>query len=187
MNKFIKKLILLIFTPFILILFIVILWDPFKVFFNYKDFYKNNRITNNREQVCLTLFNRRDFKNIHNIIIGSSRSQAFKTSDWMFHLGGNKYNYFHWDGNGMGLYRAANAIKYLSNKTNKIDNILLIVDTDFFLELSNPKEFLIIQPPSVSNQSYIYFYSRFLKASLDYKFIFSNFIYYVFYYIFLLQ
>ena len=55
---FFRRFFNIILLPLLLIFIFVLIWDPFKVFFTYDDYYKNNKITNNREHVCLKLFKR---------------------------------------------------------------------------------------------------------------------------------
>ena len=179
MNLFLIRISKVVIIPIIIFVFILIYWDPFKVFFLYRDYYTNNSITCNREDICFKLLNKRD-NNISNFIVGSSRSQAFKTVFWSKKINQNPKNCFHYDGSGMGIYRATKAIQYIDKKTNKIDNLLLIIDTDFFMENSNkngqfiPEGHLYIQHPAVSGESKLSYYWTFLKASFDPQFIFFN-------------
>ena len=178
MKKFIQKIVRIIVIPSIVFIAILIYWDPFKVYFSYDDYYTNNRIKGNREDVCLHLFNRLENKNeVTNFIVGNSRSQAFKTSDWKNYLGDSNGKCFHYDGSGFGLFRANNAIKYLSNSNDKIENILLIIDTEFLKETSLSNEHIFIQPPAVSNESKLSYYSVFFKSSINLNFIACNLIY----------
>ena len=175
MKVFLKRILLNFFLPIFLVLISVLIWDPFKVFFNYDDYYTNNPITGNREDVCVKLLDKTP-NNISNFIIGSSRSQAYKTSYWSNLINQPHNTTFHYDGSGFGLYRTKNAIKYLA-ENYKIKNVLLIVDTDFFGEITNNPGHLFIQPPIVSNENKMAYYVTFLKASIDLKFIGYNLIY----------
>jgi hypothetical protein len=154
---------------------LVIFWDPFKVLLEYDDYYNNNPITGNREDICNKLL-LKSSENISNFIIGSSRSQAYKTAVWCTKIQEPMNKTFHYDGSGFGLYRSTNAIKFLA-ENYKINNVLLIVDTDFFSETVNNPGHLFIQPPHVSNESRFLYYFTFIKASLDIKFIFYNIVY----------
>jgi hypothetical protein len=170
-SLFISKIYQIFLLPSAIVLILLLLWDPFKVFFNYKDYY-DSRVSGNREFICYKLFNRlEDKSNISNFIIGSSRSQSFKTRQWKKYI--KKGEMFHWDGSGLGLYRSANAIDYLSKSTNKIDNILLIVDPLFFREIEDKKNHIAIQPPQVSNESSLDFYFQFFRAEVNFRFLFS--------------
>ena len=162
--------------PAILIAVSLVVWDPFKVFFDYEDYYTNNRISGNREAVCVELFEKREIKPT-SFIIGSSRSQAFKTNYWATKISENPQTCFHYDGSDLGLYRATKAIQWIDKKSPQINNLLLVVDTDFFRETSSPQGHLFIQPYIVSGDSRISYYLSFIKASIDPFFIFNNLIY----------
>jgi hypothetical protein len=158
--------------PVIIGLILIVYWDPFKVFFKYQDYYSNNLIPGNREHICLDLLQNNP-NNISNFIIGSSRSLAFKTTYWSKKIKEPVNSCFHYDGSGFGLYRALNAFRYLNEKHN-VNNVLLIIDIEFFSELSNPKEHLFIQPPSLTNESNFIYYLTFIKASIDLEFLLFN-------------
>jgi hypothetical protein len=175
MKEFIIKICLTIILPLICGLIVTIYWDPFKVFFKYDDYYTNNPIAGNREDNCVKLLTNTPNK-ISNFIIGSSRSLAYKTSYWCKKIQQPNNTAFHYDGNSLGLYKTTNAIKFLTKKF-KINNVLLIVDLEFFGETGNSPGHLFIQPPIVSNESKFSYYFTFLQASIDFKFIFYNIIY----------
>jgi hypothetical protein len=175
MKKFIKKIIYNFLFPILFCVFLVIQWDPFKVFLSYSDYYNNNNNPLNRENVCFNLLNQRG-DNISNFIIGSSRSHAYKTEKWCSKINQAKNTVFHYDGSELGLFRATNVIKYLSQRY-KIKNILLITDEWFFRETKMPSNHLYIQPPVVSNENIIYFYSTFIKSAISFKFVFSNLVF----------
>ena len=175
MKKFITTICFKFILPIIFLLTVSIYWDPFKVFFSYEDLLTNNPITSNREYMCLKLLQKNPNK-ISNFIIGSSRSLVYKTSYWCEKIQQPNNTCFHYDGSGLGLFRASNAIKYLSKK-HKIKNVLLIIDIESFSETKNPEGHLFIQPPSLTNQSKFLYYFTFLKASVDPKFMFYNIVY----------
>lgn len=176
MKNFLKIFLKLIVLPALFIIALVIYWDPFKIYFSYDDYYTNNVITGNREDICYKLYNKSAQKK-SNFIIGNSRSHAFKTNYWSKKISQKPTTCFHYDGSGMGLYRATNAIIYLDNQTEKIDNILLVIDPTFLNEIENPSDHLFIQHPCVSNESKIAYYWTFIKSSIDVKFILYNIIY----------
>ena len=176
MNRFLKTIFKYFIVPAIELVMLAIFWDPFKIFFKYSDYYGPNRLAINRENACFVMLERSGPKNKHNFIIGSSRSQAFKTHIWAGYIGCSEQSCFHYDGNGMGLYRTTNAVKYLS-KECEIKNLLLLMDTDFFEETTNPPGPLYIQSPWLSNESPIPYYYKFITASLDPRFIGCNMFY----------
>lgn len=160
-----------VFVPIITVLAGLTFWDPFKVFFNYQDYYTNNIIANNREHVCYTLLNQQKENSKTNYIIGNSRSQAFKCAYWSNKISQHPNKCFHYDGSSFGIFRTANAIEYLSKKNQGINNILLIIDNEYFRETSSQEGYLFIQHPKVSNSNLLNYYWTFLKASLNLEFI----------------
>lgn len=177
MKRFITRTLICL-TVFTVLLLPAILWDPFKVFFYYKDYYKGSKINLNREHTCLAILNNRPNKrNIANFIIGSSRSQAYKTADWAPLIGASPNTCFHFDGNGLGLYRTANIFAYLDSHVDKLSNVLLMIDVPFLDELENPSDYLYTQPPAISGEFAPLYYAKFFKASLNPAFIFYNVLY----------
>jgi hypothetical protein len=141
-------------------------WDPFRVFRYSEEFYQNNLINSNREFICLELFKRRnrDSNSVENLIIGNSRSQAFKTEVWSNFICVDYKKSFHYDGSSFGLYRTKNALQYLTENCDTIKNLLLVMDVEFFSEVSNPKQYMYAQPPEVSRENGLLFYYQFLKS-----------------------
>jgi hypothetical protein len=175
MKEFSRRIFFSFILPCIIIVVSAVVWDPFKIFFSYNDYYTNNPIYGNREDICLKLLEKTPNK-ISNFIIGNSRSQAYNTEYWCGLINQPHNTAFHYDGSAFGLYRLKNCIKYLAHNY-KINNVLLIVDIDFFDETTNDSRHLFIQPPKVSKESKFVYYSTFIKASLDLKFIGFNIIY----------
>lgn len=174
MKHFISRFLLCLII-FFLLLTPAILWDPFKVFFYYKDYYTNEGMTGNRDIVTLSIFNHNPGKRkLANFIIGSSRSHAFKTGYWAPLINQPPDKCFHFDGYGLGLFRSANLFTYIEENVDKIDNILLIIDAASFEELENPTDHRYSQPPAISHEFAPVYYFRFFKASLNPTFIASN-------------
>lgn len=178
MKTFIKKITLLTLLSISIIIVICLIWDPFKVFRKYEDYYSNSITDSNKEFVSyMTFKSKPDRWNINSVIIGSSRSQAFKIRDWIEILNKNNYhniNGFHFDGYAMGLYRIQNLIYYIDNNVKNLKNILLIVDNSTFKEVENPSDVLHMQPPEISNESSILFYYNVIKSSLSKDFLIDN-------------
>ncbi|HEY1047552.1 MAG TPA: hypothetical protein VGF79_13995 [Bacteroidia bacterium] len=178
MKKFLKKTFILAFIPLFVLLLAAIIWDPFKVFWNYEDYYANTVIDSNRELVCKKMFlSKSDHKNVNAFIIGSSRSQAFKVKDWMGVMAANgqaNLNGFHFDGNDLGLYRMNHLIRYLIDQTNKIEHILLVLDHSSFKEVGPREELLFKEAPGISEGTGFDFYYTTLTSSLNKYFLMDN-------------
>jgi len=163
---------LLIFaSPIILLIIMAVFADPFRVFWHYDDYYKNNFVTGNREFICLKLYER-NAKSIgyDSFIFGSSRSQSFKVKAWMpFLPPGSKG--FHFDGTGEGVYGIYNKIRYISETGAEIKNALIILDQDVLELTKNREGYLFISPPKFSKESPLDFYIEFLKPLTNLKFV----------------
>lgn len=164
--------------PFIVAVAALIVWDPFRVYRSYTDYYTDNHITINMEASCLDVFlQNKDNKSINSFIVGSSRSQAFKTPSWKNYLSActgipaNDLRVSHFNGGGLGLYRAHNIVRFLDRNGNKLDNLLLVMDNIFLQETENPTEHLAIQPYKISGESPLTYYLTFLRASRDFDFL----------------
>ena len=172
MKKFLYKTIKFIF-PILLIVLVLIYIDPFKVYRNYEKYYQNNFIELNRETVCTRTYNKyRELKNFNSFIFGSSRSQAFKCEEWVKYLD-DKSTLFHFDGSGEGIYGVSNKIRYIDELGDTIKNALIVVDRTLLMVNKNRDGHLWISPPELSNESNIEYYNTFLKAQVNYKFLFA--------------
>lgn len=159
------------FLPIVLILIVVFFLDPFRVFFYYEDFYTDNMIGVNREMVCLKLFDRNNEEyKYDSFIFGSSRSRAFKIENWIDYLPKDSEG-FHFDAAGDGIYGIYNKLRYIDEVGNNINNALIIIDDATLSGLKNREGHLYISPPELSKLDSFPYYSSFIKASLNPKFL----------------
>ncbi len=157
--------------PFLLILSVLIIMDPLKVFRDYDDYYKNNFVSENRELVCLKLYNKNSKKiKYDSYIFGSSRSLAFKVDNWIKYLPAGA-NGFHFDASGEGVYGIYNKLKYIDETGGFIENALIVVDYDTLTTTNNREGFLFISPPQLSKDSTLLFYLESLKPFINIKFV----------------
>jgi hypothetical protein len=167
-------------SPFLIIIGLGIIMDPFKVFFYHEEFYKGNFVALNSEMVCLKLFERNNYEQQYNsFIFGSSRSQAFKVSDWLKYLPPNSVG-FHFDASGEGLYGIYNKLKFIDKCGNNIYNVLIVLDDSTMNSTENRKGHLFISPPALSGESIIIYYLEFIKANLNPRFLIGYFDYSLF-------
>jgi len=164
----------LIFTfPIVSFLITAVIFDPFKVYRNYDDYYINNFITSNREFVCLKLYERNS-KSIKydSFILGNSRSHAFKVKNWEPYLPPNSKG-FHFDGHGsgVGIYNIYNRIRYIDETGGKLKNALLVLDEGMLSATTNQEDYKFISPPKLSKESSIVFYYQFIKPLSNIRFV----------------
>jgi hypothetical protein len=163
--------------PFVALLIIYILADPFKVIWDYTSFYKSgypSYITLNQDYVSTTTFDKNYSTNNYNsFILGNSRSIFYEVKDWKQHLNGNPIC-FHFDASAENLYGIYKKMEYLDRKVSNIDNILLILD---YATLSGTKpiknHLLIISPQLENGKNLFEFHLEFFKAFLNPRFLFA--------------
>jgi len=169
MRKFIIK-ITLFSSPIILLVIGVIYVDFFKVI-GFQDYYSNQRVELNREMVTTTTYNHyREQENFNSFIFGSSRSQAYKCENWEAYLDKDAKP-FHFDASAEGIWGVEKKVAYIDKLGDSIKNALVIVDRQLLGRTSSRKGHLFISMPMVSKASKLEYYSTFLRASLDPKFL----------------
>jgi hypothetical protein len=123
---------LIIFSfPFILFFGLYFVWDPFKVIYNYDNYYqeKDNFIFKNRDFVSSEIYMRNYQKNKYDsFIFGSSTSLFFLPSSWKKYLDSSSH-VFSFDASGENIVGIWSKIRFIHQKNNQIKNALLIFDT----------------------------------------------------------
>src|SRR5450759_4335697 len=118
MNKqsiftFLKKLVYFA-LPFVGILIIYLIADPFKVVRNYPSYYNSGDtayISLNRDYVNTTTFDMYySINNYNSFILGNSRSIYYDVKDWKTHLNSSN-SCFHYDAYGENLYGVYKKVK----------------------------------------------------------------------------
>lgn len=175
MKPFLLKTIYLSLTFFCILIAIGIIWDPYQTL-HPKNRWDAKGFSPNREWVCLNIYQRRVQTNQTPtyFIIGSSRSHAFKTSDWSSYAGLSPDSVFHFDAFGMGILRASNLIQFLSRQKPAAKEILWILDHTIFNETEESDRFIYSEPPAISGKSPIYFHTKAIYESLHPAFIFHS-------------
>lgn len=145
--------------------------DPFKIWFSYNDYYLNSPVTLNRDHVCFNIYQKnKDSIEYDSFILGSSRSLAFNTNSWKSKLKG-KCEPFHFDASGEGVFGINNKLKFLDQTNVNIKNVLIVLDEYSMKIDTNQNVYFLMSHPELSGESKFEYYSTFLKASLDLRFI----------------
>ena len=172
MKKFVLKF-LLYFSPIFLLLVSLIFLDPFKVYFDYENPYKDSFVTLNRENVSVEFFKKNyDKERYDSFIFGNSRSQAYHCHNWLPYLSNGSKPY-HFDANGEGVIGIRNKLKFLNAQEAKINNVLIVLDEDILNRIVEQKSHIYTIHPDLSDRSYLSYYSKFLKKSLNLYFLSS--------------
>lgn len=164
-------------SPFIVLLIVYLLADPFKVIRDYRSFYKSGYpayIGLNRDYVSTTTFDNYYSKNNYNsFILGDSRSVFYEINDWKQYLD-NSDNCFHFDASGENLYGIYKKVKYLDSKVPSINNVLLILNYGTLSGIKPGKGHLFIISPQLENGKNLFeFHLEFLRAFLNPRFLFA--------------
>ena len=182
MKKFVKQL----FVYSLPILFygvlvlVINLKDPFKVFGTYKKYYETSIVDLNREFVCLQLFkNNCDSIKYNSFIFGSSRSLSFKVPNWKKHLDKSAVG-FHFDATGESIYGIYNKLLFLAKTKRTMNNALFIIDYSTLVATESREGHLSIAPPELSTNSKFMFNKEFVMASSNGNFIKEYFKYVLF-------
>lgn len=160
MFHFIKRLVIF-FSPFILLVIIYIITDPFMVIFNYDDFNKKPYIQKNRDYVSSRMFIKNSATyEYDSFIFGSSTALYIPPSIWSNYISTDKHIYS-FDASGENLIGVWSKIKYLDSRNYHIKNALVVVDFNLFGEFINSDPTYMkhyeIYPSSRYNFQYKYF------------------------------
>ncbi len=172
MKPIIKLVIKLFFVllPLWLLLIFYASSDPFKVLYNYEIYDEDLKpfVPLNRDFVSTQNFlNRNEKENYDSFIFGSSRSLAFRCSDWNKFVNAHPY---HFDANGESLFGILTKLEYLEKKKIPVKNCLIVLDSSILAVTENVDNHLYIKHPAIANESKINFHFVFLKAFLSNKF-----------------
>ena len=170
MKSFIYKTLLFLLPLELIIIFHLVL-DPFRIIYDYEDYYKNSFVAKNRGEICYRTYikNRAEYK-FDSFIFGSSRSQAFKAVDWEKHLPATS-KAFHFDASGEGVFGVQTKISYIDEIGDNLNNVLIIFDEEMLQIDHNTKGYFVISPPNLSKEPVLEYYSEFVMAGLDIPFI----------------
>lgn len=178
MKKFLSKIIVL--TIPVIILILLVTWMDFFKIFGFQDYYATQTIGLNREMITTKTFNHyRERENFDSFIFGSSRSQAFKCKNWKSFLPDNAKP-FHFDASGEGIWGISKKVEYIDELGDTIKNALVVIDRDVLKVTYLRDGHLFISMPNVSKSSKFDYYSAFLKASLNPKFLIAYLDYSIF-------
>jgi hypothetical protein len=174
LNRFYKYLFLFI-LPILIIPIFYIIFDPFKVLYEYQNYYpiENQYVFINRDVVSTRNFlNNFPEKNYTSFIFGNSRSIFFNSSDWSDRIV-NKYVY-HFDASDESIFGIYKKLYLISNYNVSLNNCLVILDESTLIHTTNEHiGHLFIKDYILTGQSKYWFHLEFFKAFLNPKFLFA--------------
>lgn len=134
MKKFILESIAVI-SPFIIIISAYIIYDPFRVIWEYDDYIEKG--SGNAAYTSYKILTREDSIPFNSFIVGSSRSNNWPWKEWEKYLDSTACA-FHLNQNGDGVLRALERIQFVYNHVERVQNILLIVDREWLIQTDHP-------------------------------------------------
>lgn len=174
MKSFIK-LLLQFCIPFIVLVLIYIVLDPFKVVWHYDSFFdpeKQGRVGLNKDYVSTATFDTyHEQQQYNSFIFGNSRSVFYEVAQWQQHLPPGSKPY-HFDASGEALYSLAKKVEYADAKGLELQNVLLILDYETLLQ-DTPKtgHLFEISPQLVNYRNITDFHFSAMRAFLSSKFL----------------
>ena len=152
-------------SPFLLILISYFFTDPYKVLYQYDNYYPTDGtpkyIDLNRSMVTVETFIANNSKyHYDSFIFGNSRSGLYRIGDWKKYIGEDA-SCFHMDEYGGSIYMIDKKIRYITQKTT-IKNAIICLD-DWTLSTFSPQETNLHRCPPVLNE-----YRNVVKFHLGY-------------------
>jgi len=171
MKSFIRKLVCFIGIPFLLLVGIYVISDPFKTI---KSFNLSEFSIVNRDFLSTELYLKNEQTQKYNsFIFGSSRGCGLNTYKWKSYLpkGSNQFLFQAWSETVTGIYQK---VSYLDNKEVPIKNAIILLDIpSSFGETQEPKTALGLKHYKLSGKSKLYFqtilFYSYLKPSEIFK------------------
>lgn len=155
MKKFLIRVLSFVGIPFVVLVVVYVITDPFKTLrpFSFQYFDETNR-----DYISSELFLKKDpIYHYNSFIFGSSRCCGFNTYQWKHYLplGASQYLFQAW---GETLSGIEQKIDYLDKNGNSIDNAMVLFDIPgSFGKQQLPKEVLSIKHYRFSGQSKLAF------------------------------
>ena len=171
MKKFFVKL-FFISLPITILIEIFILFDPFRIIYNYNDYSDNPVVQINRDFVSSEMYIKNHNKyRYDSFILGSSRTIAYRTSSWKKYLPKNARP-FKFDASSESIYGIYTKIKYLDHIGANLNNCLLIICTDAtFARDSDDENHIFIKDPEIVGTSKWHFYMVCIKDFMNFEFL----------------
>lgn len=152
--------------PFIFLLVLYAIVDPFKVVRNHDD-YSTDLIPLNREAVGLALFRKNTAEYRYNaFIMGNSRSIFYHADHWKEHLGPDAVP-FHFDASAEDIYGVWQKLRYVDQNAGRIKHLLWITDHESYAVDPSRSGHLFIRHPDLgAGVSWLGYEAEFFKTFL---------------------
>lgn len=150
--------------PFVAVLALYFINDPFMVLRSYKRYDKPQMFLNEGMVGWRTYLNYRDSLHFDSFIMGNSCTMAFRTVEWEKFLdGGSAMRFFD---NLECLGGACQKLQMLDMMKANIKNVLLVMDWNSFQNSEPPTGYLHVLPPEVSGINPVKYHFQYLQGFL---------------------
>lgn len=161
---------LLFFSPFLLIIVSYFFFDPFKVLYDYTDYYEDYFVEPNRDYVSTEIFLRnREIHTYNAFIFGNSCALAFRTGEWQKHVHA-PISPFHFDAYLETLYGIWAKVNLIDESDGTINHALIVVDQSVFGFVDDLPFHLFTKHPRYGGKSTLKFHLIFFKAYFSGRF-----------------
>ncbi|GAA6528721.1 MAG: hypothetical protein LKH27_05775 [Prevotella sp.] len=156
-------------TPFILLIIIYMVKDPFMVVRNYHD-YDHDPVCQNEGEVSWMKYKEyRHQMHYDSFIIGASCTKAFPCNIWNKYIHAHPYRMY---SNSVGLGDLSMMLEALNEQSGQpIKHLLIITEVPMFANDAPKNDFMHIMPPDVSHKSLITYQTTFLQGFFTPKFL----------------
>jgi hypothetical protein len=169
-NSFFKRLFLFS-SPFVLLLVVYIISDPFKVLYKYENYNGDTYIYKNRDFISTEMYLKNSKIYIYDsFIFGSSTVVAYPPSIWGKYIN-TKNNIFTFDAAGENIVGIWSKIKYIHNAHHPIKNALIIMDTEITFSKFNNRGHIFMKHYKIYPSSRFNFHFESFKSFINLKFL----------------
>lgn len=183
MKKFIIYVV--VFTiPFICILCLYCILDPYKVIKKYDIYIESGKygdIIPNIDYVSTSMFDKNNDKERYDsFILGNSRSIFYEIDTWNKYIG-NDNSCYHFDASGESIYGMYLKVKHINNSGNKIKNCLFVIDYSTLSKTEPHKGVIGMKSPILENNKTLFkFHKTTFLACIKLEFIVNYILFKVF-------
>jgi hypothetical protein len=146
--------------PLVLSLVGYLACDPFRVLRRPATFYDGEPVILNRDVVSTEEFLRLAPTRPNAFVFGSSRSLAFRSSDWRRYLPSDARP-FHFDAWLESVYGVERKVAFLDAHGAELRDVLFVIDTQGFERTTNQYSHLFIKHPRLSGEPALLFHGLF--------------------------
>lgn len=171
------KKVLFFLMPFLVLLAIYIITDPFMVIFKYSDYNRKPHIPKNRDYVSSEVYlMNREAHNYDSYIFGSSTALFIRPSIWISYLP-DSAKVFSFDASRENIVGIWSKIMYIDRMHDPISNALFVIDYNYAFERLDRENVLFVKHPRFLQSSWADFQYLNLMRLFNVNFIRSLTIY----------